>query len=71
MNYGKKDMRNKNLIGVYWKITGRIEVFSNLGKLYSTYDGSILGISKWTLHRKDLIEGWENDIVKIQKIIPN
>lgn len=64
-------MRNSYVIGVYWKISGRIEVFSNLGKLYSKYDGSILGISKWTLHRKNLSEGWENDIVKIQKISPN
>lgn len=64
-------MRNSYVIGIYWKISGRIEVFSNLGKLYSKYDSSILGISKWTLHRKNLSEGWENDIVKIQKISPN
>jgi hypothetical protein len=64
-------MRNSYIICVYWKISGRLEAFSNLGKLYSKYDGSILGVSKWTLHRKDLLEGWENDIIKIQKVSPN
>jgi hypothetical protein len=64
-------MRNNSVICVYWKITGRLEVFSNLGKLYSKYESSILGVSKWTLHRKKLLDGWENEFVKIQKVIPN
>lgn len=64
-------MRNSSVICIYWKITGRLEVFSNLGKLYTKYDGSILGVSKWTLYRKKLEDGWENDFLKIQKIVPN
>lgn len=64
-------MRNTNVICVYWKITGRLEVFSNLGKLYTKYENSILGVSKWTLYRKNLEEGWENGFIKIQKVNPN
>jgi hypothetical protein len=64
-------MRNNYVICVYWKISGRLEVFSNLGKLYTKYNDSILGVSIWTLHRKNLSDGWENDVVKIQKVSPN
>lgn len=59
---------SKTVILVNWKLTGRIEVFVNLGKLYSTYSGDILGVSRYTLDRKDLHEGYENDIIKLVKL---
>lgn len=71
MNFGKKIMRNRILICVYWKITGRLEVYTTMTKLYEKHEDTILGVSKWTLYRKNLFEGWENDVVKIQKIEPN
>lgn len=60
-------MNSKTVICVFWKLTGRIEIFVNLGKLYSNYPSSILGVSRYTLDRKDLFEGYENDIIKITK----
>lgn len=60
-------MRSSTIICIRWKLTGRIEVFSNLGKLYSSYSDSILGVSRYTLDRKDLFEGYQNDVVEIYK----
>jgi hypothetical protein len=61
-------MRSKTLICIRWKITGRIEIFINLGKLYSTYKGEVLGVSRWTLNKKDLYKGYQNSIVEIYKM---
>jgi hypothetical protein len=58
----------KTVILVTWKLTGRIEAFVNLGKLYSKYSGDILGVSRYTLDRKDIYEGYENEIVKLIKL---
>lgn len=60
-------MRSQTIICIRWKLTGRIEHFVNLGKLYSTYKDSNLGVSRWTLNKKDLYEGYQNEIVEILK----
>ena len=52
---------------VKWKLTGRIEVFRNLQKLYSTYSDSILGLSIHTLYRKNIKEGYANDRIAVIK----
>ena len=61
-------IRTSTLIYLKWKITNRIEIFTNLGKLYTVYSNNELGVSRWTLDRKDLFEGWENDVVEIKKV---
>ena len=61
-------MRSSTIICIRWKLTGRIEVFNNLGKLYSSYSDTILGVSKHTLHRKNLFEGFQNEVFEIYKI---
>ena len=61
-------MRSTTLICLRWKLTGRIEIFNNLGKLYSTYSGGILGVSRYTLDRKNLFEGYHNDVIELYKI---
>jgi len=60
-------MRSQTVIIVNWKLTERIEAFVNLGKLYARYSNIELGVSRWTLDRKDLFEGYENDTVLILK----
>ena len=50
-------MRSSTLICIRWKLTGRIEIYNNLGKLYSTYSTNTLGVSRGTLDRKNLFEG--------------
>lgn len=60
-------MRSKTLICIRWKLSGRIEIFINLGKLFKTYSGDMLGVSRATLDRKDLYEGYQNDTVEIYK----
>jgi hypothetical protein len=60
-------MRSTTIICIRWKFTGRIELFNNLGKLYSRYSKDILNVSRWTLYKKDLYEGYQNDIVEIYK----
>lgn len=60
-------MRSQTVIIVRWKITDRIEAFVNLGKLYSRYSSTELGVSRWTLDRKDLFDGYENDTLLIMK----
>jgi hypothetical protein len=61
-------MRSTTLICLRWKLTGRIEIFNNLGKLYSTYSGGTLGVSRYTLDRKNLFEGYHNDSIELYKI---
>jgi hypothetical protein len=48
-------------------LTGRIEVFVNLGKLYSYYSNEQLGVSRATLDRKNLFDGYQNDTIEILK----
>lgn len=60
-------MRSQTVIIVRWKITDRIEAFVNLGKLYGRYTSNELCVSRWTLDRKDLFDGYENDTVFIMK----
>lgn len=64
-------MRSSTIICIRWKLTGRIEIFNNLGKLYSSYSDSVLGVSRYTLDRKDLFDGYQNDIVEIYKMKVN
>lgn len=64
-------MRSQTVIVLRWKLTGKIESFVNLGKLYFTYDSSQLGVSRWTLDRKDLFDGYQNDTVEIIKCYVN
>jgi len=61
-------MRSSTLICIRWKLTGRIEIYNNLGKLYSSYSTNILGVSRGTLDRKNLFEGYQNDTVEIYKM---
>ncbi len=61
-------MRSSTLICIRWKLTGRIEIYNNLGKLYSTYSTNNLGVSRGTLDRKNLFEGYQNDTVEIYKM---
>jgi len=58
---------NKTVVCIIWKLTSRIEVFRNLGKLYSIHSSDILGVSRYTLDRKDLFEGYQNESVIIKK----
>jgi hypothetical protein len=60
-------MRSQTAICIRWKLTGRIEIFVNLGKLYSYYSNEQLGVSRATLDRKNLFEGYQNDAVEIFK----
>jgi len=60
-------MRGSTVIYVKWKITGRIEIFVNLGKLYSIYSSSELGVSRHTLGKKDLYSGYSSEIVDVFK----
>ena len=75
MNYGKREinsllflnMRSQTAICIRWKLTGRIEIFVNLGKLYSYYSNEQHGVSRATLDRKNLFDGYQNDTVEIVK----
>lgn len=60
-------MRSTTIIYLKWKITGRIEIFSNLGKVYDRYGIEDLGVSRFTLNRKDLYDGWQSDLIEIKK----
>lgn len=62
---------SKTVIYLKWKLTNRIEIFTNLGKLYSKYGISNLGVSRHTLNRKDLYSGWESEMIEIRKIFIN
>jgi len=43
-------------------------VFVNLGKLYAHYGNEQLGVSRWTLDRKDLYDGYESEYIEIRKV---
>jgi hypothetical protein len=60
-------MSAKTVIYLRWKLTGRIQIFSSLSKLYKTYENGELGVSIHTLNRKDLYNGWESDMIEIKK----
>jgi hypothetical protein len=60
-------MRSNTIIYLRWKITGRIEIFTNLGKLYDRYSINDLGVSRHTLNRKSLYDGWESDMIEVKK----
>ena len=60
-------MRSQTVICVRWKLTGRIEHFVNLGKLYTQYRNNEVGVSRGSLDRKDLYSGYQNDVVEILK----
>jgi len=64
-------MRYKTVIYIKWKLTGRFELFINLGKLYKRYDEVSLGVSRHTLNKKDLFSGYHNDTIEIFKTIVN
>jgi hypothetical protein len=60
-------MRSNTVIYLKWKISGRIEHFVNLGKLFSYYNSTDLGVSRSTLNRRDLFDGFENDTIHLFK----
>ena len=60
-------MRSETIIYLRWKLTGRIEHFVNLGKLYTYHTEEELGVSRHTLNKKNLFEGYHSDIVEILK----
>lgn len=63
-----KTIRTTTVISLRWKVDNSIEVFVNLGKLFAKYDAEKIGVSRFTLDRKDLKEGYENDIVALRKL---
>lgn len=62
-------MRSQTIISLTWRVSGRTEVFVNLGKLFSKYDSDSLGVSRYTLDRKNLFEGYQNDTIQLVKIL--
>lgn len=60
-------MRNNTIIFLRWKLSNRVEIFVNLGKLYSTYKPDEIGVSRSQLNRKNLYEMYENDTIQLQK----
>ena len=60
-------MRSQTVIVIRWKMTGKVESFVNLGKLFYNYDSGQLGVSRFTLDRKDLFDGYQNDTIEILK----
>jgi len=60
-------MRFKTVIYIKWSLTGRFQLFINLGKLYKSYDESELGVSRHTLTKRDLFIGFNNGVVEIFK----
>lgn len=60
-------MRSQTVICIRWKISGRIEIFVNLGKVFSNYSTIELGVSRGTLDRRNLFEGYENEMIEMNK----
>ena len=60
-------MRSNTVICVRWKISGRIENFVNLGKLFHYYSNGELGVDRTFLNRRDLFNSYENSTVQIIK----
>jgi hypothetical protein len=66
---GRRSMPGtRTVIYVRWILTGRVEIFANLGKLYSAYDESQVGISRHTLTKKNIYSGYVNEVVEIFKM---
>jgi hypothetical protein len=63
-----KTIRTTTVIILRWKADDLIEVFVNLGKLFAKYDAENLGVSRFTLDRKDLKEGYENGVIALKKL---
>ncbi len=59
--------RTSTVICLRWISSGSIEHFTNLGKMYRKYDAKKLGVSRFTLNKKELYGGYQNDIVEIVK----
>lgn len=53
---------------IRWRVTGRMELFVNLGKLYAKYNREDLGVSRHTLAKKDLFSGFSNEYIEIWKL---
>ncbi len=60
-------MRSQTVICIRWKLSGRIEIFVNLGKVFSNYSTIELGVSRGTLDRRNLFEGYENEMIEMNK----
>ena len=56
-------MRSNTIICVRWKLSGRLEHFVNLGKLFTYYNSDELGVSRSKLNRSDLFDGFHNDTI--------
>ena len=63
-----KTIRTTTVIALHWKADCKVEVFVNLGKLYKKYDAEQLGVSRFTLDRKNLFEGYENGVLSLRKL---
>lgn len=61
-------MATSTVIYLRWKVTGRIEIFSNLGRLFSVYGTDQLGISRHTLNKKNLSDGYSNEYLELFKL---
>ena len=59
--------RSNTIICIRWISDGNIEHFSNLGKLYKKYTPKKLGVSRYTLNKKNLWFGYKNKEVEIIK----
>ena len=60
-------IRSTTVICVRWKLTGRIELFSNLGKLYCKYSDDQLAVSRHTLNKKNLYDGYQSEMIEVIK----
>ena len=60
-------IRSETVIYLKWKLTGRIEHFVNLGKLYKYHTEEELGVSRHTLNKIDLFEGYQNGNIEVLK----
>lgn len=61
-------MRSKTIIVLRWVLSGRIEVFHNLGKLYLKYPDDMIGITRHGLSKKNLKNGYHNSTVEVYKL---
>ena len=61
------NMIGDKVIMVFWKISGRIDMFHKLSRIYDVYPNNEVGTSIHSLYRKNLEEGYENDTVVIRK----
>lgn len=62
-------MRSNTVICLRWKMSGRIEHFVNLGKLFTYYSGGDLQVNRSKLNRTNLFSGYENSTVQIFKTV--